>query len=119
MNAVAGTDPSTPCVTTGVTLCCTHCGTAFVASGRRRYCGDACRQAAWRQRHLTPPAPTAPARRADVVYQCPDCDTRYLGEQRCPDCNKWCRRLGPGAPCPHCDEPVTVNDLIDAGEAAT
>ena len=106
-------DPTTPCVTTGVTMRCTHCGAAFTASGRRRYCGDACRQAAWRHRHLTPPPPIAPVRRADIVYQCPDCDTRYLGEQRCADCNTWCRRLGAGAPCPHCDEPVTLDDLIE------
>lgn len=116
MNTAAGTGPTTPCVTTGVTMPCISCGATFAASGRRRYCCDACRQAAWRQRQLIPP--TAPARRAEVVYQCPDCDTRYLGEQRCPDCNRFCRRLGPGAPCPHCDEPVTVNDLLNAAAEA-
>ena len=91
---------------------CVTCGNTFTASGRRRYCTDACRQAAWRHRQLTPPPPTEPARRADVVYQCPDCDARYLGQQRCEECNTFCRRLGPGAPCPHCDEPVAVADLI-------
>jgi len=47
-----------------------------------------------------------------TVYICPSCDTRFLGEQRCPDCHTFARRLGPGGPCPHCDEPVAVNDLL-------
>ena len=46
-----------------------------------------------------------------VVYQCPECDQRYLDERRCPDCHLFCRRVGVGAPCPHCDEPVAVSDL--------
>ena len=37
---------------------------------------------------------------------------RYLGQQRCPDCHRFCRRLGPGGACPHCDEPVTFVDLL-------
>ena len=100
-----------PCVTTDVTMRCPVCGTPFPASGRRRFCSDACRQAAWRYRHTTPPAPADPIPKPDVVYECPACDARYLGEQRCPDCNTFCRRLGPGGPCPHCDEPVTIADL--------
>jgi len=55
---------------------------------------------------------TNPARQSRHHYQCPHCETRYLGEQRCPDCNTWCQRLGPGGPCPHCDELVAVSDLI-------
>jgi ribosomal protein S27AE len=27
---------------------CGRCGTTFMASGRRRYCSDACKQADWR-----------------------------------------------------------------------
>ena len=46
-----------------------------------------------------------------VVYECPQCETRYLGTQRCEDCNTWCRRLGPGGTCPHCDELVAHTDL--------
>jgi transcription initiation factor IIE alpha subunit len=49
-----------------------------------------------------------------VVYICPECETRYLGTQRCEACGTFCRRLGPGAPCPHCDEPVAVADLVTA-----
>lgn len=33
-------------------LTCPVCGSSFAASGRRRHCSDACRQAAWRRRHL-------------------------------------------------------------------
>jgi hypothetical protein len=47
------------------------------------------------------------------VYQCPECEERYLGEQRCPDCNRFGRRLGAGGLCPHCDQPVAVTDLIE------
>ena len=100
-----------PCVTMDVTMRCPVCGDPFRPSGRRRYCSDACRQAAWRHRQAVPPTPAEPISRADTVYQCPSCDARYLGEQRCDDCNTFCRRLGPGAPCPHCDEPVAHSDL--------
>jgi hypothetical protein len=48
-----------------------------------------------------------------VVYECPECETRYLGERRCPDCHLFTRRAGAGGSCPHCDEPVTIADLID------
>lgn len=101
-----------PCVTITVTMTCPVCGSHFAPAGRRRYCSDACKQHAWRQRHDLPPA--APPRVAphDTVYVCPECDTRYLGERRCPDCNLFTRRLGPGGPCPHCDEPVTLTDII-------
>lgn len=47
-----------------------------------------------------------------IVYQCPECESRYLGEQRGDDCGIFCRRLGPGGPCPSCDEPVAVVDIL-------
>ncbi|HZW44895.1 MAG TPA: hypothetical protein VFF32_10955 [Dermatophilaceae bacterium] len=46
-----------------------------------------------------------------VIYECPECETRYLDERRCPDCNLFTRRIGPGGSCPHCDEPVAQTDL--------
>ena len=46
-----------------------------------------------------------------VVYECPDCEQRYLDERRCPDCNLFCRRLDVGGPCPHCDELVALQEL--------
>jgi len=102
----------TPSVTITVTMNCLSCGARFEASGRRRYCSDACKQHAWRQRHLTPRPPQPHTTSVAIVYECPGCDTRYIDERRCPDCNLFCRRLGPGAPCPHCDEPVTITDLF-------
>lgn len=92
------------------TTVCGQCGTSFTPTGRRRWCSDACRQSAWRQRRAAP-RPTQPTK-IDTIYECPQCQTRYLGIQRCEDCNTWCRRLGPGGPCPHCEDLVAVSDLV-------
>ena len=103
------------------TATCATCGQPFVRSGRRRHCSDACRQAAWRRRHQPaapqPPVPPKGRRRAMTVYQCPSCDTRTLGEQRCEDRNTWMRAVGIGGLCPCCDEPVTVNELTQGGDS--
>lgn len=100
----------------GVTRACPVCHRVFVPRGRQRVCSAACRQAAWRQRQLTGPAELPPlpdrSRRVATVYECPSCETRYLGQQRCPDCQLFCRRVGPGGPCPYCDEPVALADLL-------
>ena len=96
---------------------CPACGQPFPPAGRRRWCSDACRQAAWRQRHPAPSTAAArfpgtpPATRYATIYQCPQCDECYLGQQRCQECGTFCRRVGPGGPCPHCDEPVAIQDL--------
>jgi len=93
---------------------CPACGQPFTPAGRRRWCSDACRQAAWRRRHPAPPAPAPlPPRRGrvSIVYECGQCGQRYLGQQRCDDCGTFCARIGPGGTCPHCDEPVAMNDL--------
>lgn len=97
---------------------CPVCQTTFTPIRRQRYCTPACRQAAWRARHpgparetvTTPPPGTT--RRATTVYHCPECDTRTLGQQWCHDCNRPRTRLDLGGLCPHCDEPVTITDLI-------
>ena len=92
------------------TTLCQVCGVAFEPRGRQLHCSTTCRQRAWRRRR------TAPVQRlvtgADTVYACPACDARYLGAQRCEDCNTFARRLGPGGLCPCCDEPVAVSDLF-------
>ena len=97
---------------------CPACGQPFTPAGRRRWCSDACRQAAWRQRHPAPPAraaklppPLGPVR-DHTIYQCGDCGQRYLGQQWCHDCTRPCQRVGPGGTCPHCDEPVAISELI-------
>ncbi len=92
------------------------CSTSFPSGGRRTFCSDTCRKSAYRRRHQLAPEPVeVPARRprrAITVYECPQCESRYLGEQRCDDCGVFCRRIGFGAPCPHCDEPVAMEDLM-------
>lgn len=50
--------------------------------------------------------------RAETIYECPGCEARYLGEQRCAECNLFCRSLGPGGECPRCGEPIAISDLI-------
>src|SRR5512142_387814 len=96
---------------------CPVCATPFTPVRRQRYCSAACRQAAWRARHPNPTPPVAvpprTPRREITVYQCAECDARYLGEQWCHDCNRPCARLDFGGSCPHCDEAVTVADIAE------
>ena len=98
------------------TMTCQVCGSAFARSGRRRHCSTACRQAAWRRRSAAPVEPLVS--KPDVAYQCPSCEARFLGSQRCDDCNTWARRLGPGGPCPCCDEPIAVTELLSPEQFA-
>lgn len=90
---------------------CPVCGRPSQSS-RATYCSQAHRQLAFRRRHAAPaPAPVKLPLHF-IVYQCPDCEQRFLGERRCPDCNRFCRRLGAGDACPHCGDPVAVSDLL-------
>lgn len=47
-----------------------------------------------------------------TLFECPTCQERVLGERRCPACHVFCRALGLGAVCPHCNEPVLLTDLF-------
>ena len=89
--------PAFPSRNVGATIPCPVCAQPFTPVGRQRVCSTACRQAAWRRRHSATP-PAIPRRAAPVVtvYECPSCEARFLGEQRCPDCGLFCRRIGPG-----------------------
>ena len=49
---------------------------------------------------------------AHIIYECPSCETRLLGERRCPDCHLFCRRLGLGGPCPGCDDLILVAEIL-------
>ena len=94
---------------------CAACHAPIPAGRARQWCSDACRQGAYRARH-TPAvaAPTIPAktpRRPHTVYQCPNCETRLLGTQRCQDCGAFMTRIGFGGSCPCCDEPVGFDEL--------
>lgn len=100
-----------------VTMLCEHCGAGFAVSGRRRYCSNSCRQRSFRARRATTPPPERLKRApmGSTVYSCPECETRYLGTQRCETCDRFCRRLGAGGLCPCCDEAVAVVDLLGEG----
>ncbi len=98
-----------------VTAVCGVCGDPLPAGRARAWCSDACRQAAWRRRHQPAATPAhLPARRPSKpgsVYECGDCGTRLLGQQRC-DCGAFMHRIGRGGMCPSCDEPVAVEELL-------
>lgn len=101
---------------------CLTCGAAL-STRRARYCSLACKQRAYRLRQVDVTAVQTDQIRADLrrrrqvvdhtVYECPACETRYLGTRQCPECYRFCRSLGPGGACPHCDEPVLVADLLE------
>jgi ribosomal protein L32 len=100
---------------------CLVCG-APLRSARAEYCSPGCKQRAYRLRQIVPPAGDAAARAsllkhrqrlvAQTIYECPTCGEHYLGERRCPDCNRFCRALGLGGACPHCDQPILVAELL-------
>jgi predicted RNA-binding Zn-ribbon protein involved in translation (DUF1610 family) len=92
-------------------------------SSRARYCSEACKQRAYRLRQADRRLPNLPALtrelqrlrtlKAHTLYECPTCGERYLGVQRCPDCRHFCRSLGLGGTCPHCDELLLITDVLD------
>jgi hypothetical protein len=96
---------------------CAACGGPLPAGRSRRFCSPACRQAAFRRRHQSVAAETPLQRRRSrlqgTLYQCPDCETRYLAEQWCHDCSRPCQRLGAGGICPCCEEMITVEELTE------
>jgi predicted amidophosphoribosyltransferase len=103
---------------------CPVCWATFQPTGRQRFCSDNCRKTAWSRTHRSVPHPVEPIpppgrRRDATVYSCPGCDTRYYGQQWCPDCHQPCTRVGFGGLCPHCDEPVALTDLVDTAPART
>jgi hypothetical protein len=109
-----GSEPST--------RCCPACA-GPLPSARARYCSVACKQRAYRLRRPTPATGDLAALAADLrrrgrlathtVYECPACETRFLGERRCAECNRFCRSLGLGGACPGCDEPIVLAELLD------
>ena len=107
---------TTPSCHDAVTMSCPLCQHPFTPVGRRKFCSDACRSAAYRRRRDARPAslaiPKSQPRRPITVYECDTCGERALGEQRCDTCNTWMRRIGLGGSCPRCDEPVAVADLV-------
>ena len=107
--------PHSRCVTMAVTMRCALCEDTVTRTGRRVFCSDACRAAAYRRRRMAarPHVVVGPARsRVPItVYECDDCGARAVGRQHCVDCLTFMRRVGIGGACPHCDEPIAVSDL--------
>lgn len=96
-------------------LVCQICSQSFTSRRRdARHCSPACTQRAYRLRHQSvSKAEPLPQRlpKDYKIYQCPKCEARYLGMQRCEDCGTFCTLVGPGGECPHCGEAVAVADL--------
>ena len=70
--------PDRPSRNDGLAIACPICAAPFAPSGRRRYCSDTCRQAAWRRRHPVSLPPLPPRRRrAATIYECGGCEARY------------------------------------------
>jgi hypothetical protein len=109
--------PETPLRHDPVTIPCPHCEQPFTPTGKRLYCTNACKAAAYRRRHQAPITPVVLARarprRPVTVYECDTCATRTVGQQRCDQCGTFMRRIGLGGHCPHCEEPVAITDLLD------
>lgn len=107
----------------GSAALCPVCQSRFAPSGRRRYCSKLCRDTAYRRRkqHASRPVnvPAARPRRSLTVYQCDGCGERSLGAQRCEQCRTFMRKLGLGGLCPHCEEPITVTDLLQEEVVST
>jgi predicted nucleic acid-binding Zn ribbon protein len=110
------TPPNHPSCHDAVTMTCPVCQNPFTPIGRQKFCSDACRAAAYRRRRdAARPALTVPKaqpRRRITVYECDTCGGRAIGEQRCPDCATFMRKIGLGGECPHCTEPVAVTELL-------
>ena len=74
--------PATPSRHDAVTVACPVCRGAFIPAGRRRFCSDACRAAAYRARRaVARPLVVVPARAARVpmtVDACDGCGARAL-----------------------------------------
>lgn len=100
------------------TRTCPTCHGPFTPSGRQTYCRPACRKTAFRRRHQQPvtavAVPATRHRREFTIYECTTCGDRLHGEQRCPTCGIFTRRLDTGGSCPHCTLPVTLQDLCSA-----
>lgn len=95
-------------------MACPVCGRSFTPGGRRRFCSDACRAAAFRRRRgagRTVVLPAAVSRASVSVYECDGCGEHAVGRQRCDGCHAFMRRVGIGGACPGCDEAITVAEL--------
>jgi hypothetical protein len=98
-------------------VCCVECGRSFLARGRARFCGQACRQRSYRARQTAPAvrdlADAGKRRGRDLtVYECGRCGERSLGGQRCESCGVFGTCLGYGLPCSACGDLLVLNELL-------
>ena len=67
----------------GTTVTCPVCQQSFARQGKRQWCSDACKAAAWRRRRQAAPPrvvlPPARPRRPITVYECEGCGARAVG----------------------------------------
>jgi hypothetical protein len=113
---------------TQVACACLVCD-APLSSSRATYCSAACKQLAFRLRRRRRTTPDLSIVRmqlkrqrllvAYTIYECPSCQERFLGEQRCPSCQLFCRALGVGGQCPECDHAILLTELIEENWATT
>jgi len=107
---------------------CPACG-GTPPSTRSVYCTPACKQLAYRLRRRTLRSTVDPTflrkelqrRRllvAHIVYECPRCGERFLGERRCGDCNLYARSIGLGGSCPDCETVILLADLLELEDIA-
>ena len=95
------------------------CG-RLLTSSRARYCDGTCRMRALRHRRLLASSRQVVQEQAprpsvgQFVYECTRCGERFLGERRCPECQLYTRNLGLGGPCPDCDHPIVLAELLPA-----
>lgn len=95
---------------------CPVCQSRFEGRGKQLYCGKLCRDTAYRRRKHSAtrriPQPTTRSKGCLTVYECGGCGRRSLRYERCEQCRTFMRKLGLGGPCPYCEAPVTVTDLL-------
>jgi hypothetical protein len=94
---------------------CRACGRTYRATRPSSYCGDTCRQRAFRARRRRPTlnAPVPRSHPLDVLYECGACRERLLNERRCETCSRFARRLGLAVTCTSCDEPLLLTELLE------
>jgi len=106
---------------------CLVCG-KDTPSARAKYCGRAHQQRSYRLRQQPPTADLTHVRKAlqrrkalvaHTIYECGGCGERFVGVRRCESCNLFCGAVGVGGPCPECDTPVLVDDLLGEGVFAS
>jgi hypothetical protein len=101
---------------------CGMCGSPLT-SQRARFCSAACKQLAYRLRHLPAATSDLTERRDDLqhrrlltthtIYECPSCGDRMVGERRCSACGLFCRSLGLGGHCPECEAPIVFAEVMN------